>query len=340
MGVKTGEKPLTDSILCDGLTDVFRSYHMGITAENVAKQWQVSREDRPRLQCCPRTGRRMHRRPAILTKRSFQFFYLLKNGLEVKLLSRVRLFATPWTVAYQAPSMGFSRQEYWSGLPFPSPGNLPDPEDRTRVSRIAGRGFTEPPGKEGLTEVKADEFPHHGGNMEAVSKLKPCFLMEGTGTVTPANASGMNDGAAAVVLMEKSEAANCGLTPLAQMVSWAQADVEPSIMGIGAIPATKQTVAKAGWSLEDVDVFEINEAFAALSVAIAKELGLNPENVNTEGGAIALGHPLGASVCNILVILLHTLEHKGGHHGVASLCEGGNHLPLHKKCKTRQPVAL
>uniref|UniRef100_A0A8C2QWM1 Acetyl-CoA acetyltransferase 2 n=1 Tax=Capra hircus TaxID=9925 RepID=A0A8C2QWM1_CAPHI len=205
-GVKVGEKPLADSILCDGLTDAFHNYHMGIT---------------------------------------------------------------------------------------------------------------------GLTEVKTDEFPRHGSNMEAVSKLKPCFLMDGTGTVTPANASGMNDGAAAVVLMKKSEAGNRGLTPLAQIVSWAQAGVEPSIMGIGPIPAIKQAVAKAGWSLEDVDVFEINEAFAALSVAIAKELGLNPDKVNTEGGAIALGHPLGASGCRILVTLLHTLERKGGHRGVAALCIGG-----------------
>ncbi|XDC58424.1 hypothetical protein R6Z07M_009606 [Ovis aries] len=154
--------------------------------------------------------------------------------------------------------------------------------------------------------------------MEAASKLKPCFLMDGTGTVTPANASGMKDGAAAVVLM-KSETGNCGLTPLAQIGSWAQADVEPSVMGIGPAPAIKQAAAKAGWSLEDVDVFEISEAFAALSVAIAKELGLNPEKVNTEGGATALGHPLGASGCPILVTLLHTLEHKGGHRGVAAL---------------------
>lgn len=123
--------------------------------------------------------------------------------------------------------------------------------------------------------------------------------------------------------MKKSEAGNRGLTPLAQIVSWAQAGVEPSIMGIGPIPAIKQAIAKAGWSLEDVDVFEINEAFATLSVAIAKELGLNPEKVNTEGGAIALGHPLGASGCWILVTLLHTLEPKGGHRGVATLRIGG-----------------
>uniref|UniRef100_A0A452RLZ7 Acetyl-CoA acetyltransferase 2 n=1 Tax=Ursus americanus TaxID=9643 RepID=A0A452RLZ7_URSAM len=158
--------------------------------------------------------------------------------------------------------------------------------------------------------------------MEAVSKLKPYFLTDGTGTVTPANASGINDGAAAVVLMKKSEAANRGLTPLAQIVSWSQVGVEPSIMGTGPIPAIKQ-VAKAGWSLEDVDIFEINEAFAALSVAITKELGLNPEKVNIQGGAIALGHPLGASGCRILVTLLHTMERKGGRRGVAALCIGG-----------------
>ncbi|XP_043312746.1 acetyl-CoA acetyltransferase, cytosolic [Cervus elaphus] len=253
-GVKLGEKPLVDSILCDGLTDAFHNYHMGVTAENVAKQWQVSREDQDKV--------------AVLS------------------------------------------------------------QNRTENAQKAGRFDKEivpvfVSSKKGLTEVKTDEFPRHGSNMEAVSKLKPCFLMDGTGTVTPANASGINDGAAAVVLMKKSEAGNRGLTPLAQIVSWAQAGVEPSIMGIGPIPAIKQAIAKAGWSLEDVDVFEINEAFAALSVAIAKELGLNPEKVNTEGGAIALGHPLGASGCRILVTLLHTLERQGGRRGVAALCIGG-----------------
>lgn len=253
-GVKIGETPLADSILCDGLTDAFHNYHMGITAENVARQWQVSREDQDKV--------------AVLS------------------------------------------------------------QNRTEHAQKAGHFDKEivpvfVSSKKGLTEVKTDEFPRHGSNMEAVSKLKPCFLMDGTGTVTPANASGINDGAAAVVLMKKSEAGNRGLTPLAQIVSWAQAGVEPSIMGLGPIPAIKQAVAKAGWSLEDVDVFEINEAFAALSVAIAKELGLNPEKVNTEGGAIALGHPLGASGCRILVTLLHTLERKGGHRGVAALCIGG-----------------
>uniref|UniRef100_G3T0U8 Acetyl-CoA acetyltransferase 2 n=1 Tax=Loxodonta africana TaxID=9785 RepID=G3T0U8_LOXAF len=253
-GVKIGEMPLLDSILCDGLTDAFHNYHMGITAENVAKKWQVSREDQDKI--------------AILS------------------------------------------------------------QNRTESAQKAGHFDKEivpvfVSSRKGLTEVKTDEFPRHGSNIEAVSKLKPCFLTDGTGTVTPANASGMNDGAAAVVLMKKSEAVNRGLTPLAQIVSWSQVGVEPSIMGTGPIPAIKQAVAKAGWSLEDVDLFEINEAFAALSVAIGKDLGLNPEKVNIQGGAIALGHPLGASGCRILVTLLHTMERTGGKRGVAALCIGG-----------------
>ncbi|KAK1337890.1 hypothetical protein QTO34_000991 [Cnephaeus nilssonii] len=253
-GVRLGETPLTDSILHDGLTDAFHNYHMGITAENVAKQWQVNREDQDKL--------------AVLS------------------------------------------------------------QNRTESAQKAGHFDKEivpvsVPSRKGLIEVKTDEFPRHGSNIEALSKLKPYFLTDGTGTVTPANASGMNDGAAAVVLMRRSEAESRGLTPLAEIVSWAQAGVEPSIMGTGPIPAIKQAVAKAGWSLEDVDVFEINEAFAAISVAITKELGLNPEKVNIQGGAIALGHPLGASGCRILVTLLHTMERKGGHRGVAALCIGG-----------------
>ncbi|XP_015354108.1 acetyl-CoA acetyltransferase, cytosolic [Marmota marmota marmota] len=253
-GVKMGEVPLADSILCDGLTDAFHNYHMGITAENVAKKWQVSREDQDKV--------------AVLS------------------------------------------------------------QNRTENAQKAGHFDKEivpvfVSSRKGLTEVKTDEFPRHGSNLEAMSKLKPHFVTDGTGTVTPANASGINDGAAAVVLMKKSEANNRGLSPLAEIVSWSQAGVEPSIMGIGPIPAIKQAVAKAGWSLEDVDLFEINEAFAALSVAIVKELGLNPEKVNIEGGAIALGHPLGASGCRILVTLLHTLERTGGTRGVAALCVGG-----------------
>lgn len=227
---------------------------MGVTAENVAKKWQVTREDQDKL--------------AVLS------------------------------------------------------------QNRTESAQKAGHFDKEivpvsVPSRKGLIEVKTDEFPRHGSNIEALSKLKPYFLTDGTGTVTPANASGINDGAAAVVLMKKSEAENRGLTPLAKIVSWSQAGVEPSVMGTGPIPAIKQAVAKAGWSLEDVDVFEINEAFAAISVAVTKELGLNPEKVNSQGGAIALGHPLGASGCRILVTLLHTMERKGGRRGVAALCVGG-----------------
>ncbi|KAM5228760.1 acetyl-CoA acetyltransferase, cytosolic [Ctenodactylus gundi] len=253
-GVKMGEAPLSDSILCDGLTDAFHSYHMGVTAENVAKKWQVSKEDQDKI--------------AVLSQ----------NRTE------------------HAQKAGHFDKEIVPVL-------------------VSSR--------KGPVEVKTDEFPRHGSNLEGISKLKPYFVTDGTGTVTPANASGLNDGAAAVVVMKKSEAEKRGLTPLAQIVSWSQAGVEPSVMGIGPIPAIKQAVAKAGWSLEDVDAFEINEAFAALSAAISKELGLSLDKVNIAGGAIALGHPLGASGCRILVTLLHTLERMKGRRGVAALCIGG-----------------
>ncbi|XP_048210344.1 acetyl-CoA acetyltransferase, cytosolic [Perognathus longimembris pacificus] len=253
-GVRMGEMPLADSILRDGLTDAFHNYHMGITAENVAKKWQVSREDQDKI--------------ALLSQ----------NRTE------------------NAQKAGHFDKEIVPVL-------------------VSSR--------KGLNEVKVDEFPRHGSSLEAIAKLKPYFLTDGTGTVTAANASGINDGAAAVVLMKKSEAANRGLTPLAHIISWSQAGVDPSIMGTGPIPAIKQAVLKAGWALEDVDAFEINEAFASVSAAIAKELGLCPEKVNIQGGAIALGHPLGASGCRVLVTLLHTLERMDKSRGVAALCIGG-----------------
>ncbi|XP_015682448.1 acetyl-CoA acetyltransferase, cytosolic, partial [Protobothrops mucrosquamatus] len=175
----------------------------------------------------------------------------------------------------------------------------------------------------GPTEVKADEHPRHGCNIETVAKLKPCFITDGTGTVTAANASGINDGAAAVILMKKSEAVKRNLTPLAWIVSSAQVGVDPSVMGIAPITAIRKAVEKAGWTLDQVDLYEINEAFAAVGVAITKELKLKPEKINIEGGAVALGHPLGASGCRILVTLLHSLERTGGKRGVAALCIGG-----------------
>uniref|UniRef100_A0A8C5M888 Acetyl-CoA acetyltransferase 2 n=1 Tax=Leptobrachium leishanense TaxID=445787 RepID=A0A8C5M888_9ANUR len=253
-GVKAGDVSLQDSILCDGLNDAFYKYHMGITAENVAKQWHVSREEQDKL--------------AVTSQK------------------------------------------------------------RTEAAQKAGHFDKEivpvsVPSRKGPVEVKTDEFPRHGSNLESMAKLKPYFLKDGTGTVTPGNASGINDGAAAVILMKESEAQRRGLASLARIVCSAQAGLEPSIMGVGPIPAIKKAVEKAGWSLDEVDVFEINEAFAAQAIAVTKELGLDPEKVNIQGGAISLGHPLGMSGCRILVTLLYALERTGGKKGVAALCIGG-----------------
>ncbi|XP_066467437.1 acetyl-CoA acetyltransferase, cytosolic [Tiliqua scincoides] len=253
-GVRLGETSLQDSILVDGLTDAFYHYHMGITAENVAKQWKVSREE--------------------------------QDQLAVKSQHK----------AENAQNAGYFAKEI--------------------VPVVV-------PSRKGPIEVIADEHPRPGSNLETMAKLKPFFVTDGTGTVTAGNASGINDGAAAVVLMTKAEAVKRGLTPLAQIVSWAQAGVDPSVMGIAPVPAIKKAIEKAGWTVDQVDLYEINEAFASLSVAITKELKLNPDKINVEGGAVALGHPLGASGCRILVTLLYALERTGGKRGVAALCIGG-----------------
>uniref|UniRef100_A0A6J0UYI5 Acetyl-CoA acetyltransferase, cytosolic n=1 Tax=Pogona vitticeps TaxID=103695 RepID=A0A6J0UYI5_9SAUR len=253
-GVKMGETTLADSIILDGLTDAFYHYHMGITAENVAKQWHVKREE--------------------------------QDQLAVKSQNR----------AENAQKAGYFDKEIVPVLV---------------------------PSRKGSVEVKTDEFPRHGCNLEAVGKLRPHFVTDGTGTVTAGNASGVNDGAAVVILMKKAEAVKRGLPSLARIVSWAQAGVDPSVMGIAPVPAIKKALEKAGWTKDDVDLYEINEAFASLSVAIIKELKLNPEKVNSVGGAVALGHPLGASGCRILVTLVHALERTGGRRGVAALCIGG-----------------
>uniref|UniRef100_A0A3Q1F657 Acetyl-CoA acetyltransferase 2 n=1 Tax=Acanthochromis polyacanthus TaxID=80966 RepID=A0A3Q1F657_9TELE len=179
------------------------------------------------------------------------------------------------------------------------------------------------PSRKGPVEVKVDEFPRHGSNMDSMSKLRPCFIKDSSGTVTAGNASGINDGAAATVLMSQSEAVRRGVKPMVRIVSWAQAGLDPSVMGTGPIPAIRKAVEKAGWQLDQVDLFEINEAFAAQSVAVVKELGLNADKVNVSGGAISLGHPIGMSGCRVLVTLLHALQRTGGHKGVASLCIGG-----------------
>ncbi|XP_038658223.1 acetyl-CoA acetyltransferase, cytosolic isoform X1 [Scyliorhinus canicula] len=253
-GIKMGDLSLQDSILCDGLMDAFHHYHMGITAENVAKKWDINRE--------------------------------AQDKFAVQSQQRTEM----------AQKAGYFEKEI-------VPVSVPS--------------------RKGSIEVSTDEFPRHGSNHEAMSKLKPCFLSDGTGSVTAANASGVNDGAAAVILMKKSEALKRNLTPLARVVSWAQAGLDPAVMGIGPVPAIRKAVEKAGWTLDEVDLFEINEAFAAQSVAVVKELGLDQEKVNVQGGAIALGHPLGMSGCRILVTLIYALERTGGKRGIAALCIGG-----------------
>uniref|UniRef100_A0A8C4HHW6 Acetyl-CoA acetyltransferase 2 n=2 Tax=Dicentrarchus labrax TaxID=13489 RepID=A0A8C4HHW6_DICLA len=253
-GVKMGDASLQDSMVADGLTDAFHGYHMGITAENVAKQWVVSREEQD------------------------QFAVQSQNKTEA------------------AQKAGHFDQEI---VPVMVPS------------------------RQGPVEVKVDEFPRPGSNMSSMSKLRPCFIKDSSGTVTAGNASGINDGAAATVLMSQSEAAKRGIKPMARIVSWAQAGLDPSVMGTGPIPAIRKAVEKAGWQLDHVDLFEINEAFAAQSIAVVKELGLNVDKVNVSGGAISLGHPIGMSGCRVLVTLLHALQRTGGRKGVASLCIGG-----------------
>jgi len=252
--LKMGDVKLVDTMMQDGLIDAFNDYHMGITAENVAKQWKVSRQDQD------------------------QFAVVSQNRVE------------------RAQKDGHFNEEIIT-IPV----------------KI----------RKGTIEVKEDEFPRHGTTMEGLARLKPCFLQDGTGTVTAGNASGINDGSAAVVLMTYAEATRRGIAPMARIVSWGQAGVDPAVMGTGPIPATKKALQKANWQIGDVDLFELNEAFAAQSCAVVKELGLDPKKVNISGGAIALGHPIGASGSRILVTLLYALKRTGGRRGVAALCIGG-----------------
>jgi acetyl-CoA C-acetyltransferase len=176
-------------------------------------------------------------------------------------------------------------------------------------------------GRKGDTVVDQDEYIRHGATYESVSGLRPAFSKEGS--VTAANASGLNDGAAAVVLMSADEAKRRGLKPLARIASWAHAGVEPEIMGTGPIPATKKALEKAGWKVGDLDLIESNEAFAAQSLSVVRELGLDPAKVNVNGGAIAIGHPIGASGARILTTLLHEMKRSGAKKGLATLCVGG-----------------
>jgi acetyl-CoA C-acetyltransferase len=176
-------------------------------------------------------------------------------------------------------------------------------------------------GRKGDTVVDKDEFIRHGVTLDGISGLKPAFAKDGT--VTAANASGLNDGAAALVLMSADEAKKRGLTPLVRIASWANAGVEPEIMGTGPIPASRKALEKAGWTVSDLDLVESNEAFAAQSLCVVGELGLDPAKVNVNGGAIAIGHPIGASGARILTTLIHEMKRSGAKKGLATLCIGG-----------------
>ncbi len=175
--------------------------------------------------------------------------------------------------------------------------------------------------RKGDIVIDSDEFPRHGTTIESLGKLRPAFAKEGS--VTAGNASGINDGAAALVLMTKEEAQKRGVTPLAKIVSWATTGVDPAVMGIGPVTASKKALEKAGWTVKDLDLVEANEAFAAQAVAVGKELGLDPEKLNVNGGAIALGHPIGASGARVLVTLLHEMQKRDAKKGLATLCIGG-----------------
>jgi acetyl-CoA C-acetyltransferase len=251
-GTKMGGLELVDTMIKDGLWDAFNGYHMGNTAENVAKQWQITRQQQD------------------------EFAVASQNKAEA------------------AQKAGKFKQEI-------TPITI-----KTRKGDVV---------------VDSDEYPRHGTTLEAVAKLKPAFDKEGT--VTAGNASGINDGAAAVVLMKASQAAKEGKKMLARIVSWAHAGVDPSIMGTGPIPASRSALKKAGWKIEDLDLIEANEAFAAQACAVNKDLGWNPEKVNVNGGAIALGHPIGASGARVLTTLLHEMQKRDAKKGLATLCIGG-----------------
>ncbi len=252
-GVRMGAAEFVDTMIKDGLWDAFHGYHMGVTAENVAQQYQITRAEQDEF--------------AVSSQHK----------------------------AEQAVKSGRFKDEI---APVTVPG-----------------------GKAGDKIVDTDEYPRFGASIEAMQKLKPAFTKEGT--VTAGNASGINDGAAALVVMSADEAARRGIEPLARIVSWATVGVDPSIMGIGPIPASQAALAKAGWSVADLDLIEANEAFAAQACAVAKTLGLPAEKVNVNGGAIALGHPIGASGARVLVTLLHEMGKRDVKKGLATLCIGG-----------------
>jgi len=251
-GVKMGDFKMVDTMLKDGLIDAFHGYHMGITAENIARQWQLSREE--------------------------QDEYAVRS------------------------------------------------QNRAEAAQAAGRFEDEIApfvikGRKGDVTIAADEYIRAGASLEALTKLRPAFDKEGS--VTAGNASGLNDGAAAVLLMTEEEAAKRNIQPLARIASWATAGVDPQIMGTGPIPASRKALAKAGWLVGDLDLVEANEAFAAQSCAVVRDLGLDPEIVNVNGGAIAIGHPIGASGARVLNTLVFEMRRRQARKGLVTLCIGG-----------------
>jgi acetyl-CoA C-acetyltransferase len=251
-GTKMGPVEFVDTMVKDGLWDAFNNYHMGTTAENVARQWQITREDQDK------------------------FAVASQNKAEA------------------AKKAGRFKDE---------------------IVSVTIKG------KKGDTVVAEDEYIKDGVTLDGVAKLRPAF--DKAGTVTAANASGINDGAAALVLMTAAEAKKRGIEPLARIVSWAQAGVDPSIMGTGPIPASKKALEKAGWSPKDLDLIEANEAFAAQACAVNKGVGWDTDKVNVNGGAIAIGHPIGASGARVLTTLVHEMKRRGAKKGLATLCIGG-----------------
>ncbi|MDH4094396.1 MAG: acetyl-CoA C-acetyltransferase [Betaproteobacteria bacterium] len=251
-GFRMGDAKLVDSMIVDGLWDAFNQYHMGVTAENVAKEYVVTREEQD------------------------EFAVKSQNKAEA------------------AQKGGRFKDEI---IPF------------------------EIPSKKGPVVFADDEYPRHGATLEAMKGLKPAF--DKNGTVTAANASGINDGAAAVIVTSARKAKELGLKPLARIKSFASAGVDPKYMGMGPVPASKRCLARAGWEPKDLDLMEINEAFAAQAIAVNRQMGWDTSKVNVNGGAIALGHPIGASGCRILVTLLHEMQKRDAKKGLASLCIGG-----------------
>jgi len=251
-GQKMGDLNFIDSMIRDGLWDAFNGYHMGITAENVATQWQISREAQD------------------------QFALASQNKAEA------------------AQKAGKFKDEI---IPFII---------KTRKGDVV---------------VDQDEYIRHGATLESMQKLRPAFSKEGS--VTAGNASGLNDGAAGVLLMTEAEAVRRGLTPLARIASYATAGLDPSIMGVGPIHASRKALDKAGWKVGDLNLVEANEAFAAQACAVNKDMGWDPAIVNVNGGAIAIGHPIGASGARILNTLVHEMGRSGAKKGLATLCIGG-----------------